>query len=138
MGAMSSSSSPVVKDTGRVQVSTASQVIGSAGTAHLVTAANNPAGLLLWHVVISSGAAGTMASNFLVEDLVQDSAGNIYGACEIGLGNGGTGQSHNSISHDCNGILVPAGASLDLVNGGAGGGTALRRCSAVVKYTALV
>lgn len=141
MGRVSSSSAPVIKDTGRIQVQTASETIGSAGTVTLVSAANNPAGLLLWSLSISSAASGTgLGSGFITEDTVNDTDGNQYLACQIAMAGTVSGEGENaanSVAQDMNGILVPAGAALQLNNGGAGGTMALRQCSATVIYTTL-
>lgn len=115
-----------------------SKTIGSGGTVHLIKASDNPNGLTLWSVSISSAASASGTSppgnSFMVEDTVTDSDGGQYLACQIGMGQGVGGSAENSVSQNMFGIDVPAGASLDLNNGGAGGTAALRQCSATVIY----
>jgi hypothetical protein len=137
MGHVGSTAAPAVKDAGRISIEGFSQEVGSGGTAVLVTAAQNVAGLLLYEVTISSGAVGVPSGNFLVQDQVVDSSGNVYGSVEIGLAASGSGQAFNGQEFDWEGALVPAGVSLSLVNGGAGGNTSLRHCSAVLSCTVL-
>lgn len=115
----------------------ASETIGSGGHAELVAADDNPNGLTLWSLSISSAAAGDAAeisNSFMVEDTVTDGDGNQYLACQIGMGQGETGSVANSVSQGMFGIDVPAGVALMLNNGGAGGTDALRQCSATVIY----
>lgn len=128
MGHMAAPGNPITSEAGVLVRQTFSDSIGSGNTTDIISAAQNPNGAYLWHLSISSGANGGSTA-FLVEDVVQDGNGNQYLACEIGLPAQG-GVAHNSINHDMKGILIPAGVNLKLINGGAGGGTALRRCSA--------
>lgn len=130
----------VVQDGGIPGALSASGSIGSGSTFTLVTAGTNVNGLKLWSASISSGASqggGGPGSTFEVEDVISDTGGNQYLACEIGLASGVSGSQHNSVSQEQHGIQVPAGKALQLVNGGAGGTGATRRCSATVIYTVL-
>ena len=116
---------------------TASKTIGSGGMVNLVDAADNPNGLRLWTASISSCAAGSdaeLSSSFMVEDTITDSGGTQYLACQVGMGQGAGGATPNGIPQDLGGIMVPGGVDLILNNGGAGGTTALRQCSATVLY----
>lgn len=116
---------------------TASKTIGSGNSVDLVHAADNPNGLRLWSASISSCASGSdaeLTSSFMVEDTITDDTGVQYLACQVGMGQGAGGSAPNGIPQDLGGIMVPAGAALTLNNGGAGGTSALRQCSATVLY----
>jgi hypothetical protein len=123
-------------------IQSASVSIGSGGTVALILAAANVKGVRLISLTISSGATsvggGGLAVSFLVEDTVTDSASIQYGAVEIGMGSASNGQAVNSATFDLAGIVLAAGQSLSLNNGGAAGTGALRRCSATVIYSILV
>jgi hypothetical protein len=123
---------------GLIQVASAS--IGSGGSKVLVPASANIKGVRLISLSIASGACendnGPIANSFLVEDTVTDSAGNQYLATEVGLTPFGK-QFSMGIAQDMAGIVIPAGASLSVNNGGAGGTNALRRCSATAVYSIL-
>jgi hypothetical protein len=111
--------------------------IGSGNTAVLIPASVNVIGVQIQTLVLSSGAnAATPSGAFLVEDNVTDSDGNQYLGVEIGLCSTG-GQDTDSATAPEENIVVPAGASLSVNNGGAGGSGALRRCTATVVYTIL-
>lgn len=126
-----------------VPPSVASTSIGSAGNTPLIGAALNPNQLAIQLVsmsitsiaVTTSPAAGQSA--FTVEDGIYDSNGKQYLPCEIGLPGVAANQPYgavNSNNMNFNNTIVPAGLILNLVNGGAGGTTSLRRCSGTVSY----
>ncbi len=122
--------------TGLVQ--TASASIGSSNTTTLIAPTAN--GIRLISMVLSSGVvapANGVGQGFLVEDVVNDTNGVQYLAVEIGLPQGAVLNGFNSAPLDEAGIVVPAGAAIQLVNGGAGGSGALRRCSASATYVTL-
>jgi predicted sugar kinase len=122
--------------TGLVQ--TASVSIGSGNTATLISPTAN--GVRITSLSISSQAVsvGSGASaSFAVEDVVNDTNGVQYGATEIGLPAGVPFATANSTPFDEGGIVVPAGVTVQLVNGGAGGTGSLRRCSASASYIIL-
>jgi hypothetical protein len=112
--------------------------IGSGNTATLISPTAN--GLRLISLVISSGAVsagGGGGSAFLVEDVVKDTNGVQYLAVEMGLPAGTPWAAFESATLDEGGIVVPASATVQLVNGGAAGTGALRRCSASATYIIL-
>lgn len=120
--------------------SVVSKSIGSGSTIDLIGSGLNPNQLAiqLTAAAISSGAnANGLGSSFLVEDVILDTSGNQWLATEIGLP---TSPSNVPVwDNTCMGLpltnaVVPAGAKLQLMNGGAGGTGALRRCSATVTY----
>ena len=127
---------PVVKDTGLPSVQTASQTVGSAGSADLIPAATNVAGLLLHSLTMSSSAAGNPAANFQATDTVTDSSGNEYGGLHIAMNSGGDAQNV-AAPFNLEGTQVAAGDAVTLTNGGAGGTTALRQVTAVITFTVL-
>lgn len=91
-------------------------------------------------MVLSSGAVaagGGVGTAFLVEDTVIDTNGVQYLATEIGLPQGVPWASFDTASLDEGGIVVQPGVALQLVNGGAAGTGALRRCSASATYIIL-
>jgi len=112
--------------------------IGSGNSTALIAPTAN--GVRLLSLTISSGAVsvgGGIGTSFLVSDTVTDTNGVQYGSVEIGLPQGAPFATHNSAVFDLAGIVMPAGAELDLNNGGAAGTGALRRCSASVTYIIL-
>jgi hypothetical protein len=116
----------------------ASVSIGSGNTATLIAPTAN--GVRINSVSISSQAisvGGGAAASFAVEDVVNDTNGVQYGATEIGLPAGAPFGLANSTPFEQGGIVVPAGVTVQLVNGGAGGTGALRRCSASASYIIL-
>lgn len=117
---------------------TAQQTIGSGNSITLVPAASNPIGLQVWSAVISSAANGTsgLGSSFTVDDTITDSNGTVYLTCEIGVPAGG-GTAHNTTPPSMQGIIIPAGLSVILNNGGSGGMNALHRAAAILIYTRL-
>jgi hypothetical protein len=120
---------------------TASASIGSGNSVALIPASVNLKGVKLWSLSISSIAAeggGGPGSSFTVDDTVTDTNITQYLACEIGMAQGVPGAVTNGVSQDMGGIVIPAGAGLDLNNGGAGGTSALRRCSATAIYSLLL
>lgn len=139
MGAVGAPGNPVTREGGVLTKQSFSVSIGSGLTVAIITMAENPNGLYLWSLSVSSGAVAdgsAPASSFLVEDVVQDGNMTQYLAVEIGLAQD-EGQAFNSVEQDMKGILVPAGVALNLLNGGAGGTTALRRCSATAIVSVL-
>lgn len=119
-------------------VQAASVSIGSGGTATLVSPTAQ--GIRLISLTVSAGAVsvgGGPGSSFLVEDVVADTNGVQYAAVEIGLPQGVQFATANSAPFDEAGIVIPAGATLQLINGGAGGTGSLRRCSASATYVTL-
>jgi len=133
---------PVVTEDGGIPGAQAiSMSIGSGSTTQLLPASGN--GYKLWSAIITSAAASTsagIATPFIVEDLIQDSAGVQYLASEVAMALC-TGSQPQNLSTpapiDLRGITVPAGRAINLVNGGAAGTGALRRCSATLIYTVL-
>jgi hypothetical protein len=122
--------------TGLVQSASAS--IGSGNTTTLISPTAN--GIRLISLSISAQAVSVgagLASSFAVEDVVNDTNGVQYGAVEIGLPQGAPFATANSSPFDEAGIVIAAGAAVQLVNGGAGGTGALRRCSASATYVTL-
>lgn len=122
--------------TGLVQAASAS--IGSGNTTTLISPTAN--GIRLISLTISAVAVsvgGGPGSSFAVEDVVNDTNGVQYGAAEIGLPQGAQFALASSAPFDTAGIVVPAGATVQLVNGGAGGTGSLRRCSASASYIIL-
>lgn len=120
-----------------------SQSIGSSGSpAAFFTGAQNANGIKIGAMSISSAAVGGNNSpQFLVEDQIVDDAGNVYISCEIGLPQNATAMfAGNSAYIDygsLGGVVIPAGTGLSLVNGGANGSGALRRCSGQISATVL-
>lgn len=122
--------------TGLVQSASAS--IGSGNTTTLISPTANGIRLISLTVSSVAVAVGTgIGSSFAVEDVVNDTNGIQYGGVEIGLPQGTPFASQNSAPFDTAGIVIPAGATVQLVNGGAGGTGALRRCSASASYIIL-
>ena len=124
--------------TGLIQ--SASESIGSGNSIVLLAGTINVKGIKLWSLSISSAMSsvgGGPGSSFVVDDTVSDNTGTQYLACEIGLPSGTESGSTNSVSQDMAGIVLPAGATLSLNNGGAGGTSSLHRCSATVIYSIL-
>ena len=122
--------------TGLVQSASAS--IGSGNTTTLIAATAN--GIRIVSITISAIAVsvgGGIASSFAVEDVVNDTNGVQYAATEIGLPQGVPFAMPAGVPFDLSGIVVPAGVTVQLVNGGAGGTGALRRCSASASYIIL-
>lgn len=124
--------------TGLIQAASVS--IGSANTAVLI--APQPGQLRLLALAVSSIAVSPalgIPNGFAVEDVVNDSNGVQYLAVEIGLPTGGPPLfvATNSLFMDLGGIVVPASTAVRLVNGGAAGSNALRRCSASLTYIIL-
>jgi len=122
--------------TGLLQSASAS--IGSGNTTTLISSTAN--GIRLISLTISAQAVsvgGGIGASFAVEDVVNDTNGVQYGAVEIGLPQGAPFALANSAPFDEAGIVIPAGAAVQLVNGGAGGTGALRRCSASATYVTL-
>jgi hypothetical protein len=119
----------------------ASASIGSNGTTVLIHAAENVIGIQLVSLQVNSIAvppAGGIGSSWTAEDYVIDGNSVQYGAVEIGLSTSSTEAVTNSTGGiDLGGIVLDAGVNLKLVNGGAGGTNALRRCSATVVYIVL-
>jgi hypothetical protein len=104
------------------------------------TPAGTP-GIRLLSLTVTSQAqtvGGGVGSSFAVEDIVISSPGGTqYHAVEIGLPTGVPYGETNSASLDEAGIVIPGGQDLILVNGGAGGTGALRRCTASGTYIIL-
>jgi hypothetical protein len=122
--------------TGLVQAASVS--IGSGNTATLIAPTANGVrliSLLLWSAAVSP--PGGPGVNFLVEDVVNDTNGVQYAAAEIGLPAGPETVETAAGSLDEAGIVVPAGVTVQLVNGGAAATFSLRRCSASVTYIIL-
>jgi hypothetical protein len=136
-GALAAAGNPVVKDTGLPSVVTASVTAGSGVTKVLIPAATNVAGLLLHKLTMSADAGGNPASNFQATDEVQDDSGNVYGALNIAMNMNGDAQNV-AAPFDLEGTLVAAGENVSLINGGAGGTTALRQVTAVITFTVLL
>lgn len=116
----------------------ASASIGSGNSVVLLTATAK--GAQLWSLSISSMIAsvgGGSGSSFIVEDTVTDSLSTQYLGCEIGLASGNEIAVANSVAQDMAGIILQAGATLSLNNGGAAGTSSLHRCSATVIYSIL-
>jgi hypothetical protein len=119
-------------------VRSASASIGSSATTTLIAPTAN--GIRLISLALSAGVCAPSngaGQGFLVEDVVNDTNGVQYLAVEIGLPVGVVVNGFNSVSLDEAGIVVPAGATVQLVNGGAAGTTSLRRCSASATYVTL-
>lgn len=122
--------------TGLIQSASAS--IGSGNTTTLIAPTAN--GIRLLSVTISAVAVavgGGGGASFAVEDQVIDTNGVQYGAIEVGLPQGVPFSVCPAAPFDLGGIVVPANATVQLVNGGAGGTGALRRCSASASYIIL-
>lgn len=122
--------------TGLVQAASAS--IGSHNTVTLIAPTAN--GIRLISLQLNSGAIGGVGGSpvsWLLEDSVSDTNGVQYLATEIGLPDGAPFASFNSATLDEGGIVIPAGVTVQLVNGGAGGTNSLRRCSASATYIIL-
>lgn len=100
----------------------------------LISSGGNPNGLQLWSISMSSMVATSSGTGVVTtNDVLQDSSGEIYCA----IVNGGAGASFISAvatSLDLRGLIVPAGRSLQLVNGSTG---YTHRTSAVLIYTGL-
>lgn len=119
-------------------VQSASASIGSGNTTTLISPTAN--GIRLLSVTVSAIAVsvgGGPGSSFAVEDVVNDTNGVQYAAAEIGLPQGAQFADSDSAPFDTAGIVVAAGATVQLVNGGAGGTGSLRRCSASASYIIL-
>jgi len=122
--------------TGLVQAASAS--IGSGNTITLISPTTN--GIRLLSITLSAVAVsvgGGVGASFAVEDTVIDTNGIQYAALEVGLPQGVPFASFPAAPFDLGGIVVPANATVQLVNGGAGGTGALRRCSASASYIIL-
>lgn len=137
MGHVGSTSAPAVKDTGLISVTPFSETAGSGATKILIPAATNVAGLLLWYATLSADAGGNPASNFQVTDQIVDDTGFVWHAVNIAMNMGGDAQNV-PLGIDLKGAMVPPGNAVSLVNGGAGGTTALRQVTAVLLATILV
>jgi hypothetical protein len=127
---------PVVQDAGLPSVQTLSVTAGSGATKVLIPASLNVAGLLLHSLTMSSDAGGNPASNFQATDQVEDDSGNVYGAVNIAMNMNGDAQNVG-LPFDLEGTQVTAGENVSLINGGAGGTTALRQVTAVIAFTVL-
>jgi hypothetical protein len=121
--------------TGLIQAASISVFIN--GTQNLVNA--QPNGIRLWSLSIASicVTVAPLLASFVTEDVITDTNGVQYLACEMGMAAGVNSQMTSSVSQDMAGIVVPAEAALQLTNGGAGGQAPLRRCSATAVYTIL-
>ena len=122
--------------TGLVQSASAS--IGSGNVTTLIAPTTN--GIRIVSITISAIAVsvgGGAGSSFAVEDVVNDTNGVQYAASEIGLPQGAPFAMVGGVPFDLSGIVVPGGVTVQLVNGGAGGTGALRRCSASASYIIL-
>jgi hypothetical protein len=122
--------------TGLVQAASVS--IGSSNTVTLINA--TPNGVRLISLAMSSIAVspiGGAGVRLATEDVVNDTNGVQYCATEIGFTASNEVAVTSGATLDEGGIVVPAGASVQLVNGGGGGTTALRRCSASATYIIL-
>jgi hypothetical protein len=122
-------------------IRSACQTIGSGNSVTLIPGSANLKGIVLSSLSISADAvepaAGPIASSFQAQDTVTDSAGNAYLRLNVGLCPGGK-QVTPDLEQDMGGIVIPPGATLTLNNGGAGGTSALRQCSATVIYSILL
>lgn len=135
--AMAAAGNPVVKDTGLPSVVTASVTAGSGQTETLIPASVNTAGLLLHNLTMSADAGGNPSANFQATDQVVDDGGNVYGALNIAMNQNGDAQNVG-LPFILEGTQVAAGENVKLINGGAGGTTALRQVTAVITYTVLL
>lgn len=117
------------------------KTIGSGASVTLIPGSVNLKGVVMSSLSVSADAveptAGTIANSFQVQDTVTDDAGNSYLRLNVGLCPGGK-QVNPDLEQDMGGIVIPPGATLTLNNGGAGGTTALRQCSATVIYSILL
>lgn len=136
-GAMAAAGNPVVKDTGLPSVQTAELTEGSGNSGYLIPASANAAGLLLHSLTMSSDAGGNPAANFQATDQVVDDSGNVYGALNIAMNMNGDAQNV-AAPFNLEGTQVAAGDGVKLINGGAGGTTALRQVTAIISYTVLL
>jgi hypothetical protein len=102
----------LIQDTGIPGVQVAESVEGDNATDILITAAANVNGIQLWAISLSSYCGGGTTP---VDDAIQDSAAVEY----ISLENGPNNSANTSL--EMKGIVVPAGRSLNLVSGNAGG-----------------
>jgi hypothetical protein len=111
----------------------ASAVASSGNTVDIIGNALNPSHLPIQIVVaaLSSFVAAAAPTAFNAQDSIQDTAGNTYIPLQVGLPSSG-GICAPTLAIPFGNAVVPAGAKLQLNNGGGSG--ALHQCAAVVSY----
>lgn len=136
-----------LSDIGNLQAPSAieSETIGSGGNATLISVKLNANGLLVWSASISSvlvSPSGGVPSAFTADDVLQTGDSVMqFASAEVGLPQLASTDPPivctNADSKPLFGLMVPAGKSIQLVNGGSGGTAALHRCSGTISYTLL-